>query len=142
MFQVHSDDEDTMLLLFYLFLGIAGFLIIVMSLIAIYLTFLKEVGILFLHNSSIPYVCNTELTLDIDLCDQSRDCLLESEEQNSADNYVIQKIEKRTILNRALSAMSRTVIFLQLCAKKLFLLPSKFYKTVSNDGVNKMIETS
>ena len=52
MFQVHSDDEDTMLLLFYLFLGIAGFLIIVMSLIAIYLTFLKEVGILFLHKNS------------------------------------------------------------------------------------------
>ena len=47
MLQVHSDDEDTMLLLFYLFLGIAGFLIIVMSLIAIYITFLKEVRIIF-----------------------------------------------------------------------------------------------
>ena len=42
-FQVHRDDENTVLLLFYLFLGIAGFLIIVMSLIAIYITFLKEV---------------------------------------------------------------------------------------------------
>ena len=52
MLQVHSDDEDTMLLLFYLFLGISGFLIIVMSLIAIYITFLKEVGCIRLKLSS------------------------------------------------------------------------------------------
>ena len=51
-FQVHTDDENTVLLLFYLFLGISGFLIIVMSLIAIYITFLKEVGCIRLKLSS------------------------------------------------------------------------------------------
>ena len=85
-----------------------------------------------------------ELTLAIDLSDQSRELLLETaaEEQTCKDNYVIQKMEKRTIPNRALFALSKVVIFLQSCVKKLSLLPSRIYKNLSNDGVSKMIETS
>ena len=145
LLQVHRDDENTMLLLFYLLLGIAGFLIVVMSIIAIYITFLKEVWCLTVKCLIPSNLFNfKELTLHIDLADQSRDVLLETEdeEQTLAGNYVIQKIEKRTIPIRTLSALSKVVVFLQSCVKKLMSLPSKFYKNVSNGGENKMIETS
>ena len=82
------------------------------------------------------------MTLSIDLQDESCDALMDNKEQTLADNYVIQKVEKWTFLNQAAPALSKSVILCLLCLKKFSLLPSKFFKRLSNDGGNKMIETS